>query len=237
MSGSRRRSRTSGRGRTRIRGSTTSTSSCGHPDGEVVERTRHRIGFRRVEVVGRELLINGQPVLIHGVNRHDFNQRTGRVVSVDDMRADLVQMKAFNFNAVRTSHYPNDPAFLDLCDELGLYVMDEADIESHAFHRTLCNDPRYLSAFVDRVSRMVVRDKNHPCVIAWSLGNESGYGTNHDAAAGWVRNYDPSRPLHYEPRSPRTGTADITRPTSCARCTRRSAPSSNTPSRDDRTVR
>ncbi len=168
------------------------------PDGEVVERAHHRIGFRRVEVVGRELLINGQPVLIHGVNRHDFNQHTGRVVSTGDMRADLLQMKEFNFNAVRTSHYPNDPAFLDLCDELGLYVVDEADIESHAFHRTLCNDPRYLSAFVDRVSRMVVRDKNHPCVIAWSLGNESGYGTNHDAAAGWVRNYDPNRPLHYE---------------------------------------
>ena len=114
------------------------------------------------------------------------------------MRADLQQMRAFGFNAVRTSHYPNDPAFLDLCDELGLYVIDEADIESHAFHRTLCDDPRYLSAWVDRVSRMVRRDKNHPCVIAWSLGNESGYGTNHDAAAGWVRNYDPSRPLHYE---------------------------------------
>jgi beta-galactosidase len=168
------------------------------PDGGVVERVVYRIGFRRVEIAGRELLINGQPVLIHGVNRHDFNQHTGRVVSAEDMRADLVQMKAFGFNAVRTSHYPNDPAFLDLCDELGLYVVDEADIESHAFSRTICNDPRYLSAFVDRVSRMVVRDKNHPCVTLWSLGNESGYGTNHDAAAGWVRHYDPSRPLHYE---------------------------------------
>lgn len=169
------------------------------PSGDVVERATYRVGFRRVEVVGRELLINGQPVLVRGVNRHDFDQHTGRVVSTDDMRADLVQMRAFGFNAVRTSHYPNDPAFLDLCDEVGLYVFDEADIESHAFHRTLCNDARYLSAWVDRVSRMVVRDKNHPCVIAWSLGNESGYGTNHDAAAGWVRAYDPSRPLHYEP--------------------------------------
>jgi beta-galactosidase len=135
-------------------------------------------------------------VLIRGVNRHDFDQHTGRVVSAGSMRADLVQMKQFGFNAVRTSHYPNDPALLDLADELGLYVIDEADLESHAFQSTLCDDPRYLNAWVSRVSRMVERDKNHPSVIAWSLGNESGYGPNHDAAAGWVRRYDPSRPLH-----------------------------------------
>lgn len=114
------------------------------------------------------------------------------------MRADLVLMKRFGFNAVRTSHYPNDPAFLDLTDELGLYVINEADIESHAFIDLLCDDPRYLDAWVERVSRMVRRDKNHPSVIAWSLGNESGYGVNHDAAAGWVRRFDPTRPLHYE---------------------------------------
>ncbi len=169
------------------------------PDGVAIEHAAFRIGFRRVEVVGNELLINGRPVLIYGVNRHDFNQHTGRVVSVEDMRADLELMKRFNINAVRTSHYPNDPAFLDLTDELGLYVIDEADIESHAFYRTLCNDARYLGGFLDRISRMVTRDKNHPSVIAWSLGNESGYGTNHDDAAGWVRAYDASRPLHYEP--------------------------------------
>jgi beta-galactosidase len=168
------------------------------PDGEMVEETALRIGFRRVEIEGRRLLVNGRPVLIRGVNRHDFDQRTGRVISVEAMRADVVQMKRFGFNAVRTSHYPNDPVFLDICDELGLYVIDEADIESHAFMETLCHDPRYLSAWVDRVSRMVRRDKNHPSVILWSLGNESGYGANHDAAAGWVRRYDPSRPLHYE---------------------------------------
>ena len=114
------------------------------------------------------------------------------------MRADLVLMKQFGFNAVRTSHYPNDPAFLDLTDELGLYVVAEADIESHAFQSTLCDDPRYLSAWVDRVARMAMRDKNHPSVILWSLGNESGHGLNHDAAAAWLRAYDPSRPLHYE---------------------------------------
>jgi len=168
------------------------------PDGRVVEQARLRIGFRRVEIRGLDLLLNGRRVLLRGVNRHDFDQHTGRVIARESMRADLVQMKQFNFNAVRTSHYPNDPAFLDLADELGLYVIDEADIESHAFQSTLCDDSRYLNAWVSRVSRMVERDKNHPSVILWSLGNESGYGSNHDAAAAWVRRYDASRPLHYE---------------------------------------
>jgi beta-galactosidase len=168
------------------------------PDGAVVERAALRVGFRRVEIRGLDLLINGKRTYIRGVNRHDFDQRTGRVVTVEKMRADLVQMKRFNFNSVRTCHYPNDPALYDLADELGLYVCDEADIETHAFWGELCNDQRYLAQWVDRVSRMVIRDKNHPSVILWSLGNESGYGTNHDAAAAWVRRYDPSRPLHYE---------------------------------------
>ena len=168
------------------------------PGGTVVERASLRIGFRRVEIRGLDLLLNGRRVLLRGVNRHDFDRHAGRTVSVDAMRADLVLMKRFGFNAVRTSHYPNDPAFLDLCDELGLWVIGEADIESHAFWGTLCDDPRYLNAWVDRVSRMVVRDRNHPSVILWSLGNESGHGTNHEAAAAWVRRADPSRPLHYE---------------------------------------
>lgn len=168
------------------------------PAGAIVEEVVVRVGFRRVEIVGLDLLINGRRVFIRGVNRHDFDQHTGRVISRAAMRADLVQMKRFGFNAVRTSHYPNDPAFLDLCDELGLYVIDEADIESHAFIDSICDDPRYLGAWVDRVARMARRDKNRASVIAWSLGNESGYGANHDAAAGWLRRYDPSRPLHYE---------------------------------------
>ncbi len=168
------------------------------PVGGVVEEARLRIGFRRVEIRGLELLLNGRPVLLHGVNRHDFDQFTGRTVSHESMRADLVQMKQFNFNAVRTSHYPNDPALLELCDELGLWVIGEADIESHAFWSSLCSDPRYLNAWVERVARMAIRDKNHPSVVLWSLGNESGYGANHDAAAGWLRRYDPSRPIHYE---------------------------------------
>ena len=168
------------------------------PTGEVAERATVQLGFRRVEIDGVDFLINGRRVFIRGVNRHDFDQQAGRVVSVEAMRADLVLMKRFGFNAVRTSHYPNDPAFLDLTDELGLYVVDEADIESHAFQSTLCDDPRYLGQWVARVSRMAQRDRNHPSVIAWSLGNESGHGANHEAAAAWLRAFDPSRPLHYE---------------------------------------
>ena len=168
------------------------------PSGVAIEEVDLRVGFRRVEIDGIHLLINRATVLLRGVNRHDFDQHTGRVVSAESMRADLVTMKQFGFNAVRTSHYPNDPVFLDLTDELGLYVVAEADIESHAFIDTICDDPRYLNAWVDRVARMVRRDKNHASVIVWSLGNESGHGANHDAAAGWVRRYDPSRPLHYE---------------------------------------
>ncbi len=168
------------------------------PDGEVREVVTERVGFRTVEVRDRQLLINGQPVMIHGVNRHDHHPERGRAVTVDDMRHDLVTMKRHNINAVRCAHYPNDHRLLDLCDELGLYVIDEANVESHAFITSLCDDPRYRTAIVERVARMVERDKNHPSVIAWSLGNESGYGAAHDAAAAWVRRADPTRPLHYE---------------------------------------
>ena len=168
------------------------------PDGTVVERVERRIGFRRVEVTAKELLVNGRAVLIRGVNRHDSDPHTGRVVSLEDMRADVVAMKQWGFNAVRTSHYPNDPAFLELCDEYGLYAVGEANIESHGWYDDICGDPRYLAQWVDRVARMAIRDRHHPSVILWSLGNESGYGANHDAAAGWLRRFDPSRPLHYE---------------------------------------
>jgi len=166
------------------------------PDGD--SHTSVRVGFRRVEVLARDLLINGRRVLIKGVNRHEHDDRRGRAVPREVMLRDIVTMKRFNFNAVRCSHYPDDPHWLDLCDEHGLYVIDEADIEAHDFHNQLCDNPRYATPWLDRAMRMVARDKNHPAVILWSLGNESGYGPNHDAAAGWIRGCDDSRPLHYE---------------------------------------
>lgn len=157
-----------------------------------------RVGFRSVEVRDRDLLINGRRVLIKGVNHHEHHPDHGKAVPFETLREDVLLMKRFNFNAVRLSHYPHDPRFLDLCDELGLYVIDETNAESHDFHNSLCDDPRYATPWLDRALRMVVRDINHPSIIAWSLGNESGYGPAHDAAAGWIRHYDPSRPLHYE---------------------------------------
>ena len=168
------------------------------PSGKVVQTATQRVGFRRVEQVGNQLLVNGQPVIFYGINRHDFNKRTGRVISEADYRADLMALKANNFNAVRTSHYPNDPVFMQLCDELGFYVIDEANIESHAFQNQLCNDQKYLSQWVDRIARLVQRDIHHASAIMWSLGNESGAGLNHRAAAAYIRNFDPTRVLHYE---------------------------------------
>ncbi len=167
-------------------------------DGAVREVNACTVGFRSIEIADRELLINGRPVLLRGINRHDFDPDTGRVGTVDQMRADLVLMKQYGFNAVRTSHAPNDSAFCGLCDELGLYVVDETNFESHAWQQSLCHDSRYAAALLDRGSRMVTRDKNHPCIVMWSLGNESGYGAFHEALAGWIRAYDSTRPLHYE---------------------------------------
>ncbi len=168
------------------------------PDGQVVETSSYRVGFRTVEVRGTDLLVNGARPYLRGINRHDADPWTGRTLTADQLRADLVTVKRFGFNAVRTSHYPNDPALLDAADSLGLFVIDEADLECHAYAHHLAADPLYRNAFVDRVAQMVQRDRNHPSVIIWSLGNESGYGPNHDAAAGWVRSTDPTRPLHYE---------------------------------------
>jgi beta-galactosidase len=180
------------------------------PDGHVAEATSCRVGFRRIELGDRELLINGRAVMIKGVNRHEHDDRTGNVISREAMIRDIELLKQHNFNAVRTSHYPNDPLWYDLCDEYGLYLIDEADIESHDFLRYLCHDPRYASQWLERCMRMVLRDKNHASIIAWSLGNESGYGANHDAAAGWIRHYDPSRVLHYEGVMEQEGVPDRT---------------------------
>jgi len=167
------------------------------PSGE--EWTRQRVGFRRVEVKNRQMLVNGRAVMINGVNIHDHDDTTGKAISRERMLQDIRLIKQFNMNAVRTSHYPKDPHFLDLCDEYGLYVVGEANVEAHDFCQRLCKDPRYATPVLDRVMRMSVRDKNHPSILIWSLGNETGYGPVHDAAAGWLRGYDPTRLLHYEP--------------------------------------
>ncbi len=168
------------------------------PSGAVVDTVSTRVGFRRVEIRGADLLVNGRRIWVFGVNRHDHHPDRGSAVTIEDLRADLEQMRRHNISAIRTSHYPNDGAFYDLCDELGFYVVDEANIECHAYNRTVCEDPTYRDAFLERGARMVARDRNHPCVVMWSLGNESGYGANHDALAGWLRRVDPTRPLHYE---------------------------------------
>lgn len=167
-------------------------------DGACQMATTTMVGFRRVEVRDRRFLVNGTPIVFHGVNRHDHHPDLGKVQTEADLRADLETMRRHNIDSVRCAHYPNDPVLLDLCDELGMWVIDEANIECHGRLRSLADDPRYLPAMVDRIQRMVTRDRNHPSVVMWSLGNESGHGSAHDAAAAWVRAVDPSRPVHYE---------------------------------------
>ena len=168
------------------------------PNDAVTEVHTQLVGFRSVEVRDRQLLVNGEPIWIFGVNRHDHHPTRGKAVTVADMRDDLLSMRRNNITALRCAHYPNDPRLLDLCDEIGMYVIDEANLESHAYNTSLCDDPRYRSTWLARGARMVERDRNHPSVIVWSLGNEAGYGANHDALAGWIRHVDPARPLHYE---------------------------------------
>ncbi len=167
-------------------------------EGETVDLRSFRTGFRNVCVKDRELLLNGQPVMIKGVNRHEHDDTTGKTVSRETMIADIRLLKQFNFNAVRTCHYPDDMLWYDLCDEYGIYLIDEANIESHANYTTVCRDPRWKSAFEERIMNMVKRDKNHPSIFAWSLGNETGNGENHSAQADNVRRYDPSRIIHHE---------------------------------------
>jgi beta-galactosidase len=170
--------------------------------GDTTETIAQRVGFRRVEVRGGLLLVNNVPVIFRGVNRHEHDPVTGRYVSLESMRRDVELMKQANVNGVRTSHYPNDPRWYDLADEYGLYLIDEANVESHGmgYHpdTTLGNDPAWQTAHLDRTIRMVERDKNHPSVILWSLGNEAGDGVNFVAASAWIHRRDPSRPVHYE---------------------------------------
>lgn len=166
------------------------------PNG--TESVSCRIGFRKLEMKDRNFLVNGKRVMITGVNCHDHDPVLGKTITRERSFQDITLMKQFNVNSVRTSHYPHDELWYDLCDEFGLYVIDEANIETHANYFELNRDHRYTNAFVERVRNMVERDKNHPCIIFWSLGNESGYGPAHDAAAAYARSADPSRFTHYE---------------------------------------
>lgn len=183
------------------RGTLTSAGDSEAPDG--TETIELAIGFRRVEIVDGVLRVNGRRVFFRGVNRHEHHPDTGRTLDRETMLRDIRLMKQHNVNAVRTSHYPPHPEFLRLCDEFGLWVVEECDLETHGFiyagwEGNPPADPRWLPAMLDRTRRMVERDKNRPSVVVWSMANESWIGENFDALEAWIRERDPSRPIHYE---------------------------------------
>jgi beta-galactosidase len=168
-------------------------------EGKLLESRSVRIGFRSVETsADGKILINGRPIYLYGVNRHDHDRYNGKALTRQDMLDDILVLKRFNFNAIRTSHYPNDPYLYDLCDEYGIYVLDEANLETHGLGSFFSNQADWNNSFMERGKRMVERDKNHPSIIIWSLGNESGRGPNHAAMAGWIKDYDYLRLIHYE---------------------------------------
>ena len=181
-------------------------------DNEVITE---KVGFRKVEVRDLVLTLNGAPITFRGVNRHESDPVTGSVCSIDQAYRDLCMIKAHNFNAVRASHYPNSPWFYQLCDELGLYVIDEADNESHGTgplyfreddyaermrkaHVRIADNPLFIEPTLDRVRSMVIRNRNRPCILVWSMGNECGYGCTFEKALRWTKETDPSRLTHYE---------------------------------------
>ncbi len=166
--------------------------------GNVVEVESSRVGFRKVEIKDGQLLINGRSVKLFGVNRHEHDPDHGRAIPMSRMIQDIQLLKQNNINAVRTSHYPDDPHWYELCDQYGIYLIDEANLETHGLGGFFSNVSTWHTAFLERAVRMVERDKNHPSVIFWSLGNESGCGPNHAAMASWIKDYDPTRPIHYE---------------------------------------
>lgn len=178
---------------------------------EPIEAEAWDIGFRRVEIKNGLLLLNGKPLLIRGVNRHEHHHQRGQVVTEEDMVQDILLMKQNNFNAVRCSHYPNTPRWYELCNRYGLYVVDEANIETHGMvpMNRISDDPAWLPAFSARVSRMLQSNRNHPSIIIWSLGNESGGSGNHEAMYHWLKRNDPSRPVQYEGGGADSTTTDI----------------------------
>lgn len=179
--------------------------------GVLIEAEACDVGFRQVGIENGLLLLNGKPLLIRGTNRHEHHPVNGQVMDEATMVQDILLMKQNNFNAVRCSHYPNHPLWYTLCDRYGLYVVDEANIETHGMvpMNRLTDDPAWLPAMSQRVTRMVQRDRNHPSIIIWSLGNESGHGVNHDALYRWIKSADPSRPVQYEGGGANTAATDI----------------------------
>ncbi|KAK9814513.1 hypothetical protein WJX72_007158 [[Myrmecia] bisecta] len=191
------------------------------PDDQTIECESTQVGFRQscIDPDNRQLLINNKPVMLKGANRHEHDERRGKAVTEEGMLRDIHLLKQFNFNAVRCAHYPNHVRWYELCNQYGIYLMDEANVETHGFDPGLQNNaivpaanPLWLHSMVDRMVRMVERDKNFACVCIWSLGNESGYGPTHLAGAGYIRARDPSRPVHYEGGGFRTPATDIVCP-------------------------
>lgn len=179
----------------------TLTLSLVDTNGHTIEVKSCKVGFRSIEFskTDSKLLINGKVTYLYGVNRPAHDPIKGKALSREDILRDVQTIKRFNFNCIRTSHYPMDPYFYDLCDKYGIMVIDEANLETHGLGSKLSNDPMWTGAYMDRITRMVNRDKNHPSIIIWSLGNEAGRGPNHAAMAGWVHDFDFTRPVHYEP--------------------------------------
>lgn len=179
--------------------------------GNIVDVEAYDIGFRNIEIKDGQLLVNGKALLIKGVNRHEHEQDNGHAISEASMVADIKLLKQSNFNAVRTAHYPNHPRWYELCDEYGLYLVDEANIETHGMFpmERLSADPQWAAAYMMRFTSLVERDKNHPSIIIWSLGNESGHGGNHNAMYAWSKDRDPSRPVQYEGGGADSSATDI----------------------------
>lgn len=178
---------------------------------ELVDCEAYDVGFRCVEITDSLLKVNGKPLLIRGVNRHEHHPELGHTMTREGMIQDIKLLKQNNFNAVRTAHYPNHPLWYELCDEYGLYLVDEANVETHGQFPMcrLSNDSSWLNAYMRRMTRLVERDKNHASVIIWSLGNESGIGRNHHAMYQWVKQTDPTRPVQYEGGGADTAATDI----------------------------
>ena len=172
-------------------------------DGQIVEVIPQNVGFRNIRLNGETFLVNGVAIKFKGVNRHDYSPQNGRVVSREEIEKDIILMKQFNINAIRTSHYPNSYYLYDLCDEYGMYLIAETDLECHGFELTgdykwITDDPSWELAYVSRMTRMIERDKNHPAIIFWSLGNESAFGCNFRKMTDVAHEMDPTRLVHYE---------------------------------------